>query len=128
MSLLMSDMGKFEIMFEQQKEFLELLRDKRDFPDFPLDLSEKKSQQFLKSLAHECMHELFESNMLLKNAKSHRSTEISDFDRDAYTEELSDVLHYLIGILLYSGISYEEMYKMYMKKGQINLDRINGGY
>tara|TARA_R100000008_G_C3585955_1_gene172281 strand:- start:34 stop:408 length:375 start_codon:yes stop_codon:yes gene_type:complete len=124
----MSDMGKFEIMFEQQKEFLELLRDKRDFPDFPLDLSEKKSQQFLKSLAHECMHELFESNMLLKNAKSHRSTEISDFDRDAYTEELSDVLHYLIGILLYSGISYEEMYKMYMKKGQINLDRINGGY
>ena len=124
----MSNMGKFETMFEQQKEFLELLRDKRDFPNFPLDLSEKKNQQFLKSLAHECMHELFESNMLLKNAKSHRSTEINDFDRDSYTEELSDVLHYLIGILLYSGISYEEMYEMYMKKGQINLDRINGGY
>ena len=124
----MSDVEKFKAMFDQQKEFLELLRDKRSFPDFPLDLSEKKNQQFLKSLAHECMHELFESNMLLKNAKSHRSTEINDFDRDAYTEELSDVLHYLIGILLYSDISYEQMYEMYMKKGQVNIDRINSGY
>ena len=128
MSPLMSDSEKFNVMFEQQKGFLELLRDERGFPTFPLNLSEKKNQQFLKSLAHECMHELFESNMLLKNAKSHRSTEINDFDRDAYMEELSDVLHYLIGILIYSGISCEEMYKMYMKKGQINLDRINGGY
>tara|TARA_Y100001968_G_scaffold245481_1_gene229593 strand:+ start:184 stop:555 length:372 start_codon:yes stop_codon:yes gene_type:complete len=121
-------MDKFESMFDQQREFLELLCSKREYPNFPLDLSVKKNQQFLKTLAHECMHELFESNMLLKNTKSHRSTEFNDFDRDAYMEELSDVLHYLVGILIYSGISFEEMYDMYMKKGQINLDRINGGY
>ena len=121
-------MGKFKRMFDQQEKFIKLLQEKRGHPEVPLDLSLKESQIFLKHLSHECMHELFESNMLLKNAKSHRSTEINDFDRDSYTEELSDVLHYLIGILLYSGISYEEMYEMYMKKGQINLDRINGGY
>ena len=118
----------FLTMFRQQQEFLELLRDKRDHPDFPLNLSAKESQQFLKSLSHECMHELFESNMLLKNSKKHRTTEFIDFDRESYKEELSDVMHYLIGILIYSGISVEEMFEMYMRKGQVNIDRINSGY
>lgn len=118
----------FSQMFHQQQEFLEILRDQRAHPDFPLNLSNKESQQFLKSLSHECMHELFESNMLLKNSKKHRTTEFNDFDRESYKEELSDVLHYLIGILIYSGISVEEMFEMYMKKGQINIDRINNGY
>ena len=119
---------RFCEMFEQQKAFVELLRDKREHPDFPLDLSLKKNQQFLKSLSHECMHELFESNMLLKNSKKHRSTEFSEFDRESYVEELSDVMHYLIGILIYSGVTPEEMYEMYMKKGNVNIERINGGY
>ena len=118
----------FLLMFQQQQEFLELLRDKRDHPDFPLNLSKKESQQFLKSLSHECMHELFESNMLLKNSKKHRTTEFREFDRESYKEELSDVLHYLIGILIYSGITAQEMFEMYMKKGKVNIDRINGGY
>lgn len=122
----MKDM--FSQMFRQQEKFLELLRDEREHPSFPLNLSEKESQQFLKSLSHECMHELFESNMLLKNSKKHRTTEFNDFDRESYKEELSDVLHYLIGILIYSGISVEEMFEMYMKKGQVNIDRINSGY
>jgi len=115
-------------MFDQQQEFLELLRAKREHPEFPLDLCEKKNQQFLKSLSHECMHELFESNMLLKNSKKHRTTEFNDFDRESYKEELSDVLHYLVGILIYSGISVDEIFEMYMKKGQVNINRINSGY
>ena len=125
----MTDMkDMFSQMFHQQEKFLKLLRDEREHPDFPLNLSEKESQQFLKSLSHECMHELFESNMLLKNSKKHRTTEFNDFDRESYKEELSDVLHYLIGILIYSGIPVEEMFEMYMKKGQVNIDRINSGY
>ena len=115
-------------MFSQQEEFISLLQEKRGHPELPLDLSHKTSQQFLKSMAYECMHELFESNMLLKNTKKHRITDLPDFDREAYKEELSDVLHYLVGIMICSGISFDEIYKMYMKKGQINIDRINGGY
>lgn len=121
-------MDRFAQMFCQQVEFNELLRDKRDHPNFPLDLSIKENQQFLKSLAYECMHELFESNMLLKNTKKHRSTELTGFDREAYKEELCDVLHYLVGIMIYSGISANEMFETYMKKGKINVERINGGY
>jgi len=119
---------KLERMFDQQEKFIQLLQEKRDHPKVPLDLSLKKSQLFLKYQSHECMHELFESNMLLKNSKTHRATDLPDFDRDAYMEELSDVFHYLIGILVCSGISFEEIYDMYMSKGQINIDRINGGY
>ena len=43
-------MDKFEQMYAQQSGFLELLRDKRQHPNFPLDLSKKENQQFLKTL------------------------------------------------------------------------------
>lgn len=119
---------KFEVMFRQQEKFIKLLQEKRGHPDIPFDLASKDSQLFLKHLSHECMHELFESNMLLKNSKKHRVTDMPDFDREAYKEELSDVFHYLIGILVCSGISFQEIYDMYIQKGQINIDRINGGY
>jgi len=115
-------------MFSQQEEFIALLQEKRGHPALPLDLSVKENQQFLKSMAYECMHELFESNMLLKNTKKHRITDLPDFDRESYKEELADVLHYLVGIMICSGISFDEIYKMYMDKGRINIDRINGGY
>lgn len=121
-------MNELEQMFRQQKKFIRLLQEKRGHPEVPLDLSKKESQLFLKHLSHECMHELFESNMLLKNSKTHRATELPDFDHEAYKEELSDVLHYLVGILICSGISYEEIFEVYMKKGAVNIERINEGY
>jgi len=119
---------KFEKMYAQQNKFIQLMQDKGLHPETPLDITQKKSQQFLRHLAYECMGELFESNILLKNSKAHRVTEISDFDRDAYVEELSDVLHYFMGIVICSGISVDEMFDMYMSKGKINENRINTGY
>ncbi len=121
-------MDKLESMYSQQRSFNQLLRDERNHPDFPLDLSLKTNQQFLKHLTHECMHELFEANILLKNSKHHRVTEIAEFDRESYKEELCDVLHYFLGIAIYSGISCEELYDAFMKKGEVNFARIKGGY
>lgn len=121
-------MDKLEKMFQQQRQFIELLVEKRDHPEIPLDLSKKDSQLFLKNQSHECMHEMFEAIQHLKNAKVHRATDIPDFDRAAYTEELADVFHYLIGILICSDISVQELYQSYLSKGRVNIDRINGGY
>jgi len=115
-------------MYQQQAQFNELLRDHRDHPDFPLDLNCKESQQFLKMLAHECMTELFEANLLLKNSKKHRKTDIAEFDREAYKEELVDVLHYFLGIAIYSGITADELFNAYMQKGRINVERLKSGY
>ena len=121
-------MDKLDDMYNQQRDFNYLLRDDRGYPDFPLDLKEKKNQQILKGLAHECMHELFEANHLLKNSKNHRVTEVKEFDREAYKEELVDALHYFFGIVIYSGITAEELHEAFMKKGAINVQRLKSGY
>lgn len=121
-------MDKLDEMYEQQKNFNSLLHKEREYPNFPLDLTQKKNQQLLKSLAHECMHELFEANHLLKNSKTHRITDVKDFDRESYKEELVDALHYFLGIVIYSGISVDELHEAFMKKGQINVERLRGGY
>lgn len=121
-----SDM--LRVMYEHQRDFIGLLQEMRGHPSTPFDLSDKKSQQRLRSLAYECMGELFEANILLKNSKSHRATEISEFDRDAYMEELTDVLHYFLGIVICSGISVDELFEKFMKKGSINIERIRSGY
>ena len=122
----MSD--KLDEMWKQQKQFMDLLREKREFPSFPVDTSTKSGQKILKYITHECMHELFEANLLLKNSKDHRATDLRDFDRDSYVEELCDALHYFFEIAILSGVSIEELYQAYMKKGVINFNRVEKGY
>ena len=121
-------MDKLQEMWEQQLDFMKLLQNKRNFPEFPVDVFSKSGQKFLKGITHECMHELFEANMMLKNSKDHRETEVSEFDRDSYVEELVDALHYFFEIAISSGISMNELHEAYMKKGKINVDRIKNGY
>ena len=119
---------KLQTMFDQQKAFMRLLVEKRNFPSFPVDIKSKEGQKFLKSITHDCMGELFEANQHLKNSKGHRATEITDIDREAYIEELVDSLHFFFEIVILSGISIDEMYEAYMNKGDVNVDRIVGGY
>ena len=74
------------------------------------------------------MEELFEAGQHLKNSKSHRATEIQDVDREAYKEELVDALHLFIELVIASGISMDEMVEAYLKKGEVNMQRILNGY
>lgn len=115
-------------MWHQQYEFMKLLQEKRGFPQFPVDITTKEGQKFLKGITHECMGELFEANQELKNSKAHRATEITNLDRDAYLEELVDSLHFFFEIAIASGISVTELYAAYMKKGDVNTNRIKNGY
>jgi len=115
-------------MWEQQKDFMLLLQKKRGFPEFPVDINSKSGQKFLKSVTYECMGELFEANQELKNSKGHRATEVPEIDREAYVEELADSLHYFFEIVIASGVSLDEIYDLYMKKGEVNVKRIEGGY
>jgi len=115
-------------MFSQQREFMNLLREKRNFPEFPVDLSTKHGQKFVKSISHECMHELFESVQLLSDSKDHKNSLSNDFNKEKFLEELADVTHYLIEIFILTGISPEQIYEAYMKKGEVNNNRIMNGY
>lgn len=119
---------KLKCMFDQQKEIMSLLKDKGKILQWPIDLSKKSDQMFCDGIFHEAHKELFEASRLLKNAKHHRSTEISDFDRDEFVEEVSDVLHYIIEILVMCDISVDEFFDMHTKKTEIVKKRITDGY
>ena len=120
--------GKLEQMWKQQKAFMNLLKEKRNFPDFPVNLLSKKGQKDVDDVVFHCMKELFEAAQLLKNSKAHRLTEISEFNREAYLEELIDAQHLLFEIAIMSGISIEEFLAAYLKKGEVNNDRIKNDY
>jgi len=115
-------------MWQQQCEFMYLLQVKRGFPQFPTDITSKKGQQFLKDIRNHLMEELFEAGQHLKNAKSHRATELPEVDREAYVEELVDALHLYLELVIASGVTVDELYEAYMKKGVVNFDRIKNGY
>lgn len=121
-------MDKLQQMWDQQLEFMNLLREERGFPDFPVDMTSKQGQKFLKSITHECMGELFEANQELKNSKSHRASDLPDLDKSAYLEELVDSLHFFFEIVIASGISLDDLVAAYLKKGEKNVERIKGGY
>jgi|LauGreDrversion4_2_1035121.scaffolds.fasta_scaffold22795_8 hypothetical protein len=127
-TLKVDEMDKLETMWNQQRDFMNLLKEKRGFTSFPVDTETKEGQKLLKNITHECMHELFESNQILKNSKDHRATHVGGFDRDSYVEELCDALHYFFEIAILSGVSIDELYSMYIKKGKINVERIEKGY
>ena len=114
-------------MFAQQEKFMQLLQEKRGFPEFPVDLTSKVGQKFLKTISYECADELHEARQHLKN-KDHRATHFKDIDREAYVEELVDALHFFFEIVIASGISVDELFEAYIKKGEINVQRINGDY
>lgn len=105
-----------------------LLKERRGFPEFPVDITSKEGQRFLKGITHDCMDELFEANQHLKNSKNHRATEVKEIDRGAYVEELVDALHFFFEIAISSGVTLDELHDSYMKKGRINEHRIKSGY
>lgn len=119
---------QLSMMWDQQVEFMNLLREKRGFPEFPTDITSKKGQQFLEGISFHLMKELFEAGQHLKNSKSHRATEITEVDFDAYKEELVDVLHLFFEMCIASGITKQALFEAYIDKGDVNTQRIKNGY
>ena len=119
---------RLQMMWNQQLEFMKLLQKERGFPEFPTDITSKQGQKFLKEISHYMMDELFEAAQHLKNSKSHRATQVTELDKDAYKEELADALHYFVELVIASGITLDELYQSYMQKGEINVSRIKNGY
>lgn len=124
----MSD--KLDQMFEMRKGFMEALQQQIPdvYPEMPVDLTNKKTQQHLRDLALRGVEEVFEAVQELKNAKSHRQTEISDFDRAAFKEEMVDSFNYFFSLLIIMGVTPEELFEAYVGKDRIIHDRIRSKY
>lgn len=115
-------------MWNDQLSFMELLVKHRDFPEHPLDLSKKDDQRLLKSILQDATGELYEAISELKNSKKHRATDVHEFDRAAFLEELVDAHKFLNEVLILAGFSLEEYVAAYFKKSKVNVQRIKSGY
>ena len=119
-----------ETMFELRKEFLTAL--KRRVPtavrEFPLDPTSRDDQIFLRETTLRGVEEMFEALMTLKNSKTHRQSQVKDFDRDHFLEEIVDSFNYFFNVLLYLGVTPEEFMSAYESKHNIIMRRLEEGY
>ena len=118
-------------MFDKRLSFIELMQSMRDgsYPDFPLDMREKSSQQFCRDLALRGVEEMFEALQHLKNWKPHRLTEVKeDIDKDEFLEEIVDAFNYFFSLLIVVGFDEKDLYDAYLKKDAIIRERLQNGY
>ncbi len=123
-------MDKLDQMFELRKDFMTALQKQVPdvYPEMPVDLTNKATQQHLRDLALRGVEEVFEAVQELKNAKSHRQTEIRDFDRAAFKEEMVDSFNYFLSLLIIMGVTPDELFEAYVNKDRIIHDRIKSKY
>ena len=122
---------KLNEMFDKRLSFIKLMQAKRpgSYPDFPLDMSKKDSQQVCRDLALRGVEEMFEALQHLKNWKPHKLTECNEeIDKDEFLEEIVDALNYFFAMLIVTGFNEEDLYSAYLKKDKIIRERLFNGY
>lgn len=121
---------KLDMIFELRKQFIKELNDKKQcYQNVPLlSLTDKNSQIILRDHIIKAAEELFEANQELKNSKTHRESQITEFNKSAYVEELVDALNFIFSALILSDISSEELLDAYERKHKIIIERIKNNY
>lgn len=124
-----SEIDKLEEFFELRKEFMLKLKEKTGvYPEWPVDITKKSSQQFVRDIALRGVEEMFEAIQLLKNAKPHRLTDVSDIDKDAFLEEIVDAFNFFLSVLVLTGFNSDDLHKAYLTKHEKICKRIDEGY
>ena len=125
-----NDSDKLDTMFSLRESFMKALKERNpsEYPAWPIDLSDKSSQQHARDMALRGVEEMFEALQHLKNWKPHRVTQITEFDRDEFVEEVVDAFNYFFSVLVLTGVTSDELFAMYKKKDMIIRDRLNSGY
>lgn len=118
-------------MFEKRMSFIRMMQEMRpgSYPNFPLDMSEKESQQVCRDLALRGVEEMFEALQHLKNWKPHRLTEVKEeIDKDEFLEEIVDAFNYFFALLIVVGFDEKDLHEAYLKKDTIIRERLKNGY
>lgn len=117
-------------LFSLREDFMNRLEQKKpgSYPSWPLDISSKQSQQVLRDTALKGIEEMFEALQHLKNWKPHRTTEMPEFNREEFLEEVVDAFNYFLSVLVLVGVSEDDFYSAYKKKDRIISDRLESGY
>ena len=124
-------MDKLDSMFKMRKEFMTALSAHvpNAYPQQPIDLSSKQSQQHFRDLALRGVEEIFEALQHLKNTKPHRVTDITEpVDVEAFKEEMVDAFNFFFTLLILMEVDAETLFQAYVRKDKIIHDRLNNGY
>lgn len=121
---------KLDEIFRLRESFMRRINEKIPgvYPDWPVSLSDKNSQQSLRDSALKGVEEMFEALQHLKNWKPHRMTEVKDFDKEEFLEETVDAFNYFFALLVMMGITSDEFFDAYTKKDKIIHERLEKGY
>jgi len=123
-------MDKLDQMFEKRQRFMKLLKNKKptEYPTWPINLADKQDQQHVRDMALRGVEEMFEALQHLKNWKPHRDTEITEFNKDEFLEEVVDAFNYFLSVLVLTGVTSEDLYDMYCLKDSVIHKRLETGY
>lgn len=123
---------KLELMFQKRLEFIKEMKETivGSYPDFPLDMSKKESQQVCRDLALKGVEEMFEALQHLKNWKPHRQTDLSEeiIDKDEFLEEIVDAFNYFFAMLIVTGFDQDDLFDAFLVKDNIIRKRLKDGY
>jgi len=119
-------------MFKKRLEFINEMKAtiKGSYPDFPLDMSQKESQQVCRDLALKGVEEMFEALQHLKNWKPHRQTDLSTemIDKDEFLEEIVDAFNYFFAMLIVTGFNENDLFDAFLMKDLVIRQRLKDGY
>ena len=116
-------------IFRRREAFMKKLQESSGSGQlqWPLDLSIKENQQHVRDMALRGVEEMFEALQHLKNWKPHRKTEITEFDRGEFLEEIVDAFNYFLSILVLTGFDDKDLMAAYRKKDEIIFERLRTG-
>ncbi len=121
----MSD--KLDMLFNLQTKLMKRYVNLGFLPQFPLDLSVKNDVKTVRECVFHITQELFEAIYHLKN-RPNRVSEIKDFNREEYEEELVDALHLFLELLILSNIDADKITNLYISKNDKNNKRVDEKY
>ena len=121
---------KLEQIFQMRSDFMSRLKDIMPHaqPEFPVDVSTKDGQQYCRDIALRGVEEMFEALQHLKNWKTHRITEINEFDREEFLEEVVDAFNYFYALLIAVDCDVDEFFDAFCRKDKIIHDRVTNKY
>ena len=123
---------RLEEMFKLRLSFMEMMKETipGSYPDFPVDIAEKSSQQVCRDLALKGVEEMFEALQHLKNWKPHRQTDLSEvaIDKEEFLEEIVDAFNYFFAMLIVTGFNQEDLFDAFLVKDDIIRKRLKNGY
>lgn len=124
----MSD--KLHEMFQLRNDFMNAIKEKypSSYPDWPVDVSKKRSQKALRETALKGVEEMFEALQHLKNWKTHKRKGDSTFDREEFLEEMVDAFNYFFAMLILLGVTPDEFFDAYLDKNKKIHQRLTGNY